>query len=323
MKQHLYKHGLPFSAKLAEALLDQKLRVKAKFSSMIILDGLMGVGKTTLGVECADFLTICDTSFFDWDEYWKRWVFNPEKWKKNGLPNQKLIDFDSQLGMGGSEFLKKLRICYDQQLVVVMYDEAGDFNKRGALTRFNALLNRTFETFRAFKIIVILLLPNFCVLDQDLFDKGVPRMLINCYGRSEEYGNFRVYSVSKMLYIRERMKKMVIRSAAYGYEEPNFQGHFLDLPEDRSKELDKFSTKGKIKELRGAELKAEGLMSYNELAQKLSRSVVWVRMICSKLKLKPKRIVDRRAYFEQTVVDDLANYLDDISPKGDKGERRR
>ena len=37
-------------------------------------------------------------------------------------------------------------------LHVIVYDEAGDFNRRGALTKSNAQLNRAFEACRAFKI---------------------------------------------------------------------------------------------------------------------------------------------------------------------------
>ena len=293
MKRFVYNHGLPFEAKLAENLDDLKRRVEGRKASLLIIDGGVGEGKTTLGVHVADYL--------------------------QGRP----IVFEEQLAMGGADFLVKFRACFTKGHSVILYDEAGDFNRRGALTRFNALLNRTFETFRAFKIVVVLILPNFGVLDQDLFDKQIPRLLIHCYARGEDYGNFSGFSLTRMSYIRDRMRKMVVRSAAYDYEVPNFRGHYLDLKEERSALLDAYSTKGKLKELRGAEVKIEGLVSYSDIAGKVVRSVSWTRQTLALLKLKPKRIIEKKAYFDQGVIDRLADYLDDVSANRDKGDNRR
>jgi len=193
MKKRVYKSGLPFSEIIATNLIDLYHRVQLyNKAALIIIDGHVGEGKTTLAVHVADFL--------------------------NKLANLPQIIFEDQLGMGGDEFLEKLRLCYKKKLPVVIYDEAGDFNRRAALTRFNANLNRTFETFRAFKIIPILCLPSFWVLDNDLFSKGIPRLLLHLSKRTNKMGRFKGYSLySCLLYTspspRDRTRSRMPSSA--------------------------------------------------------------------------------------------------------------
>lgn len=287
---HLYTHGLPFSQSLASNIDSLYYRVYTnKKAALLIIDGGVGEGKTTLAVECADYLN-----------------------KKHG---QEEIDIKAQkqLGMGGTEFMKKIKICFKEGLVTAIYDEAGDFNKRGALTRFNAMLNRLFETYRAFKIIVILCLPNFNVLDKDIFDKNIPRLLLHLHNRNNKQGNFSAYSLYRMLYIKEKMKKLVVQSFAYELVEPNFRGHFKDLSAKRSKELDIISTKGKIAELDTSQIKVEGLVSYKDIATRLVKSIRWVqRALNQELKIKHKRIINKAKYFDREVIDVLADHIEDV-----------
>jgi hypothetical protein len=281
MTQPLYKNGLPFCSTLARNLDLQKSRVDGKKASLIIVDGGVGEGKTTLAVHVANYLHRGD------------------------------IVLKEQLALGGKDFLVKLRICYTMKYIVIIYDEAGDFNRRGALTRFNAMLNRTFETYRGFKIIVVLVLPNFGVLDNDIFDKKIPRLLLNCYDRGKNYGNYRGYSLYRMMYIRDKMKKLIVKPLAYSFTSPNFYGHFLNLGPERETELDKISTAGKIKELKSAEVKIEGLVCYSEMSQKLACSISKVQSNLRELKIKPVKYVDRKAYYEGGVIDQLADYMDE------------
>jgi len=297
MVRYVYDHGLPFNESLGKNLDNLIDRVAKKKASLIINDGGIGEGKTTIMVEEADYIN-----------------------KSYGLPPINLeVRKHPQLALGGSEFLSKLRACYEKKLPVIIYDEAGDFNRRGALTRFNAMLNRTFETFRGFRIIVILGLPSFRVLDNDLFDKNIPRLLIHLKDRKETYGNFYAYSLYRMLYIKEKMKKLVVKPFAYDQVEPNFRGQFLDLQPERAKQLDKISTKGKLDVLKKAEISVEGLVSYADLAKKVSRSVVWVKMVVNKLKIKHARLINRMKYFDGDVVNRLVDYLDDIDGQRVKG----
>lgn len=287
--RYTYDHGLPFSEKLKENIVDLVHRIRNKKASLLIIDGGVGEGKTTLAVEIADLVN-----------------------EGEGIGKIRLeINNHPQLALGGSEFLKQLRICYETNLPVIVYDEAGDFNKRGALSRFNAMLNRTFETFRGFRILVILCLPSFNVLDVDLMDKQIPRLLLSLSNRSNKYGKFRGYSLYRMMYIKEKMKKLVVKPFAYNLVEPNFYGQFLDLTPERAKQLDKISTKGKIDVLKKSEIKIEGLMGYNEVATKLSRSIPWVRMAVSRLKIKPTRIINKARYFNEDIVNRLSDFIED------------
>jgi len=274
-KSHLYKNGLPFSMKLDQNLDDIKLRVDKDKAALIVIDGGVGEGKTTLCVEIAEYIS------------------------------GKEIIFEDQLAMGGGDFAKKLKICFDKKYIVIIYDEAGDFNKRGALTRFNAMLNRIFETYRAFKILVILSLPSFAVLDNSLFDKQIPRLLLHCQDRGDRFGDYKGYSLYRMFYIREKMKKLTVKPFAYTLVDPNFRGHFLDLKPERSKELDKFTIAGKLDILDQGEIVFEGMLSFYELAQKMEMSVAWVKQKMTALDIKAKKIHKLRKYFDQSVLEVL------------------
>lgn len=299
-KPNLYKHGLPFSEVLAWNLDDLDKRVKGKKASLIILDGGVGEGKTTLIVEVLDYFC-----------------------KINNLPEITIEDEKGnagpQIAMGGKDFLKKLAICHENKLVCVGYDEAGDFSKRGSLTNFNAMLNRTFDTFRGYKIIVVIGLPNFNVLDNNLFDNQIPRMLLHLSGRTDKQGNFDAYGLDEMNWIRYWMGKWPKhKTKAYTKVIPNFRGHFRDIAPSRSRELDRVSTKNKLKILKKSAVKIEGWLSYAEISQKVDRSIIWVKKAVSNLNIKHKSVVDRAKYFDPHVVNQLAELIENTDDPGRK-----
>lgn len=295
----VYDHGLPFSKELATNLdaLDQ--RVKINKASMVLIDGAIGEGKTTLAIHVADYIN-----------------------KINDCEPMSLDNKHPQLSMGGADFLKHLRVCFDKKLPVCIYDEAGDFNKRGSLTRFNAMMNRTFETFRGFKIMVIVVLPSAHVLDQDLFDKAIPRLLLHAQDRGTKWGNFKGYSLYNALYIKARMKKLVVKPFAYSIVKPNFRGHFLDLDPVRSKLLDLVSTEGKLAMLRKSELEVDGLMPYSIMANKLGRSMQWCYTTVSALKLKPSRTINKVKYYNQDVLNRLQEEIEQRKENTREGARK-
>jgi len=288
--QKVYKHGLPFSKVLAKNIKELDHRIQQKKASLLIIDGAVGMGKTTLGIHIADYLN-----------------------KLHDLPLVELeLKNHPQLAMGGSDFLKKMRICWEKGLIVIIYDEGGDFSKRGAISRFNAMLNRTFETFRGFKILVIICLPRFDILDSHLFDLQIPRGLIHIVDRNEKYADFEGYSLFNMNWIRywaERLPK-AIRYKAYDKVTPNFRGHFLDLDKTRSKKLDYISTREKINILKSAEVKAEGLLTYKEMSDKCNRSMIWVKKKVAELKIKENRTIGRVKYFKEDVLNRLLDMID-------------
>lgn len=293
-KHYLYKHGLPIPSVLANTLKQQKERVDNKKASLIIIDGQQGEGKTTLLVHCIDYIN----SLY-------------------GLKPCKISLLEHpQLAMGGKDFIKQLRICEKQKIVALGYDEAGDFNKRGAMGRLNSVLINVFQKFRGFKIIIILALPNFVILDNYLFDLGIPRLLIHCEKR-KSYGNFKAYSLSQMNWIRYWFEKLPkgAKNLCYDKALPNYRGHFLNLPPEREAALDRLSTKSKVKGLIDEEIKIEGLLSYTELSNKVGRSVIWVRKKIADLNLKHDRIIDRQKFFKKETLDILTDYLDELREK--------
>lgn len=279
---YLYDNRLPFSSILKDNLDDQRARVKERRASLIIIDGFLGNGKTTLAVHCADYL--------------------------NKIAGYQPIIFSEQLGMGGDKFQKALRTSYEKRYPTSIYDEAGDFNKRGALTKFNAALNRTFETYRAFQIIPILCLPNFSILDNELFNKGIPRLLIHVDNRTTQ-GNFRAYGLYRMFYIKKKMEKLTVKPQAYDLTQPSFYGHFKDLPPTRSAELDRYSTTGKYKLLLEAEKETAGLHTLQDLTEKTGRSSSRLRALIKKLKIKPETIIKQKKYYPKRSLNRLQNHL--------------
>jgi len=276
-KTRLYKNGLPFSNPLDKDILSLKKRIVGKKASMLLIDGGVGEGKTTLAVEVAE-------------NY-----------------QSKNLDFTKQYAIGGAEFQEKLVICFDSKLQVLIYDEAGDFNSRGALTGFNQMLNRVFDTYRAFKILVILVLPSFHVLDSSLFDKRIPRMLIHCYGRSNKWGNYSVYSLYRMYYLKHKLKKYIVPAYAYSGTMPNYRGHFLDLSPEKSIQLEKISIEGKKNIISENILKNRGLLSYKDISRKVGMSIEWVKKRVTKFKIKPKQKYKRSNYFDSAIVERINN----------------
>lgn len=283
-----YETGFSFDAKLAENIRDIYYRVKkTNKGGAIIIDGGIGEGKTTLGVEVADYINELDGK--------PPIVIN----KKEGF----------QIGMGGVAFIRNLQRAFKEDMPCVIYDEGGDFNRRGALTQFNQMLNRIFETYRAFKVVVIICLPSFKSIDGSLLEKNIPRLLIHCEQRTLERGSFKAYSLYRMFYVLDYMKKIKVPSFAYQIVKPNFQGDFLNLTPERETALDLLSTTSKLKEAEIAEIKLDGLISAKDLSRKLAKSTAWVSLALRDLQIKPVRKISRMNYYqEELALDALYNY---------------
>jgi len=288
-KRYNYDNGLPFQGTLDTNIIEWKDRVlKKNKAAMIIIDGGVGEGKTTLSVHIADFI----------NGAYEKQKDGTYKTIKNNF-----IDFKKQLSMGGEDFRKKLKGCFNEHLPVCIYDEAGDFEKRGSLTRFNAEMNRVFETYRAFKVVVILTLPSFKVLDNHLLDKQIARALVHCRDRNNFYGAYNGYSLYRMFYIQEKMKKLIVSPFAYNLVQPNFRGNFLDLLPARAQELDKLTTKGKLGILDEVEVK--GYINYAHISKYIGRSIVWVKKKVNQLGIIPAKTHKNKAYFEKNILETL------------------
>lgn len=291
--RYVYEHGLPFSNLLAINIDDLIDRIRRKKASLLIVDGGVGEGKTTEGVHLADYVNI---------KY------------GNGQP----VDFRGpQMAMGGKEFGEKLLVCHDKGLLVILYDEAGDFDKKTTLSRFNRNLMRIFEMYRGFKILVILCLPRFYKLENELFDLGIPRLLVHCEDRTENQGNFRAFDLEQMYYIKHHAAKIIVKPKCYDFGMTNFHGHFLDLPPERSHDLDAVSIASKRRETKKTVYDVKGRVDIEQIKAHFGMSTRWVRM---KLKeLEGEEIMtdvvtfEKKKYYKKEILELIAELEDALA----------
>lgn len=288
---YLYKHGLPFSQVLADNVKYQiENRIKNNLPSLIILDGGQGQGKTTLGVEIADYINSC-----------------------YGLPPIDLeLKNHPQIARGGNEFIKHFNLCQEKKYPVLIYDEAGEFSKTQTMSRFNHLMTRRFETIRSGNMIVILILPSLLSLAPNLFTMQIVRFTVHVEGRelTLTHGNFSGFSLYEINWVRWWSTKLpsAISYMAYKKCTPNFRGHFLNLPPDREKQLDKLSTTGKKNENLAVEIRIHGLLDYENLAKRYNKSVIWVKKQVSGMNL-PTRKINQKKFFEKDAIRILDNKI--------------
>jgi len=280
----LYEHGQPFSQVLEANLKDVISLVENKEAGCIVIDGKLGRGKTTLAVHCADYIN-----------------------EQKNLPP---IKYDEQLGLGGAQFQSRLRLCYEKKLPVCIYDEAGDFDKRGALGKFNKMMNRTFQTYRAYRIVVIVVLPCGDDLDTRFYKNGIPSLILNCSQKHKTHADFRLYSVWRYHYVLDKMHKIKVPLQAYGMVEPNARGHFKDLEAQRAQELDIIGTGEKLSLLRTSETETSGLYNYKQISEQTGRSTKRISNIANKLKIKPAKILDRQKYFNKQQTTKIKDYIE-------------
>jgi len=290
IKKTKFSNGKPFTNALVVAIKSLKKRVEDGKASLVIIDGIMGEGKTTLAVEVLE-------------EY-----------------QGSAIDYDIQYAMGFQEFSKKFRKAVKTGVKAIIYDEAGDFNRRGWASTINKHLNRIFETYRKFGILIIMVQPSFYKFDSDMLVTGTPRLLLHCHSRSQTFGKFKGYGLWRMSFIKQRMedRRLASKNEAYRFVTPNFYGLFYDLPEQRALKLDKISTQGKSEILEEIEIESSGLMDYVQLAQYLDRSVIWVKNKVSEMNLKPDKTHKRKKYFSKEIAWTLREKL--FAPGEKKGD---
>lgn len=199
-------------------------RIRMGLASCIILEGGLGQGKTTLGIHIADYV--------------------------NEVFGAGPVDIKSkeQIATGGDEFRLKLVDCYKKGFHALVYDESGDFSGRGYVSKYNKELYRIFQIYRAFKVLVILVLPSFTDLDSGLFKLDVVRFLLKLKDRDQKRGVFLGYSLKKLIYAKHNIRKgRVVPAFCLRNISPNFYGIFKNLDPVRARQLNLISTDAKIK----------------------------------------------------------------------------
>lgn len=266
-----------FDSSLLPSLQAIKERVALNKAALIIIDGGVGEGKTTLACEIASW-------------YQKGWL-------------DKVEDL---LAMGGTDFTKKLEKAAAKREKVVVYDEGGDFASRSALTRFNSTMNRIFETYRSTQILVILCLPDFSDLDKSLMKKRIARLLLHTKDRKKTYGRIMFYSLWRMWYLKAKMKEVTVPPQAYSMVTPNGRGLFKDLPEEYRIRLEKISNKGKSKIRKESYAKEKGLISSDDAAKRMgiAKATFWSKYSAS---LKEKEKIGSLKFYSIEDVDNLRN----------------
>lgn len=315
----LYDHGLPFSLILAINIMDIILKIKQKKASILIIDGVAGQGKTTLGVHVLDFASRVFTMSID-ELTWLCSLKTTELLEKlpalikklSDIPEVELIEDCPQIAMGGKDFQTKILKCFKQGLHVIVYDEAGDFSKKSTLTKFNYQLSRLWDTYRAFEILPIVILPQFNEMDESLFKKGIPELLVHCYGKTMDDGDFRGYDQDAMHYLKKWMKKGDYPPKHLYFKVwHNFIGHTLRLPPKREKQLDNISIKAKYEANKRQAIALSGYVSYEDIARNCHRSVSWVRKQAKEMKLKHRDTLDKRKYFDKNVIRQFQHRIDE------------
>lgn len=277
MKKLNWSNGLKIDSTLDKNLDECIQRVRNKKASLIVIDGGVGEGKTTLGTICA---------------------------KRIGEKLDQDFSIMNQVRQGGGDFLKGMDWCVEHKRNVIVYDEAGDFNTRASLTYFNQNMNRVFETYRALGIIVILCLPSFADVDTSLMKKKISRMLIHCYDRGMSYGNYKVFSLWRMWYLKQKFEKVVVPDDAFKFVSPNFYGRFRDLDPVERDALEKHSIKGKKDIIRKGMLKERGLLPIKSIAQKTGYSIETIRRFIKRKKLKGEKY-GATLYYHKEIIEDI------------------
>lgn len=280
----VYDCGLKFSQKVADNIDRAMHRVFIlNKASMIVVDGGVGEGKTTFAEQICMHATK---------------VFN-EKHSEDKEPIE--YEREKQLAMGGEDFLEKMG-KYSLEKPVMIYDESGDFTGKRALSTFNFRINRVFETYRATKTLVVLILPTFFILDNTLLYNKIPRMLFHLEKRSLNQGKIKGYSLWRMFYLKDKAKKLVNPLQCYGLVDANFRANFLNHDTADDVALAQYSLQGKAKIHKEIFIQQAGLMSVKNIARELKVSVGYIRTLLSKKKIKEDYKIGNRKFYDPDIL---------------------
>jgi len=275
--------GLKWSNPAFTELLDQQLaRTDDKKPSVIVIDGLHGGGKTTLASHMGQYME---------DSYGRE------------------FSYANQVGKGMEAFLERLNWVKSNGYKVVIYDEAEDFERKGAISRFNRLLNRVFSVLRATQIVVIIVLGIVKKLEKEPLEKGLVRCLINVHGRSGDTANIRVFDGGNIFYLMYLMERYVKSGRpplmAYSKTAPFIRSRVLraDVKTEKAWDIIDLKEKGDI--LDHASLETKGLLDIKAISRVSGLSVSSLRVKFRSLKPEVVRI-GRKNYYYRSIINRLS-----------------
>ena len=284
MKRTIYDNGLPFIStknRLERLIESCQERIGNNLPSAIIIDGSSGTGKTTLAVHLAE-----------------------------RYEGRKIV-IDEQLANGVEDFKEKLLICGEIGHRVLIFDEAGEANRKSTMNAVNRAITRVFELYRAYNVFVIICLPRFYFLESDILQLGIVRGLIHVHRRSTKYSDFKIFRIKQMMMIKHWVKKLADPMDCYKYGIPQSRGHFLDLPVERSLELSKFSLDAKNEELKKTIYGVKDRVTLDYLMRHFKKSKPWVLKQLREIgNLGEVRTFQRRKYYEKSIIKRIAELED-------------
>lgn len=257
---------------------------------VIFIDGGQLSGKTTLAVQGIDYIN-----------------------KKNGKPLMDLEDYDNvQYAMGGEQFLRKLPQASSQGYRIVVYDEAGDYARKGAMTRFNKVMDKAIDVMRVHKCIIIFVCHYFPKqVPSEMMDKGLVSCLVHCVSRKpgENRTHVKVYDKESCAYMVNHWIKLVKVPGHIYRLTPNFVFTFKDLEPERSKQLANLG-RSKKKELWDmSEIRLNGLMTQQEMASQLNMSIQWVRNKIKELSEEEEKKYKNKKYYALSTLEALRKQI--------------
>jgi ABC-type oligopeptide transport system ATPase subunit len=253
-------------------------RIEKRLPSLIIIDGGSGQGKSTFGTEIVDYYN-----------------------NKKGLPPINLTGV--QYAKGGKDFTKKLRQAHADKYPAIIYDEGGDLNRKTTLSKFNRTMDMVFNQLRIYDLVIILITQSVGYLENDLFTKGIVRMLINCYGRTNlTKSYFRAYELDRINYLRQAIKKEVTPIKAYQKITANNYGVFYNISQEREDTLHEVGYAKKDEDISLSDIKMDGLINYQEIAHRTKQSITTVKIKIGRLHIKPEKLYKKKAYFKEEII---------------------
>jgi len=289
MKKHEYSFSfkntkLKWSNPAFTNLIDEQVdRVENKKPSVIVIDGMHSGGKTTLTGHIGQYIE----SKYDRE-----------------------FDYENQVGKGMDNFLERLKWCRENGRKIVVYDEAEDFDRKGAMSRFNRLLNKVFAVMRINKMVVIIVLGIVKKLEYEPIEKGLVRCLINVHGRTGNYANIRLYDAGNIFYLMYLMQKYKNSGKApmmaYSKTATFMRSRILRADSKDETLWDAIDLKDKNRIQDDASLATRGLIDIKTLAKESGYSISSLRTKFRSLKPEVVKI-GRKNYYYRSLINRLAD----------------